>query len=173
MKRITFVLFIILVSYQCINAQFLYLNDVELEGKEDFEEFSETVSDCCNYLLLTPYDKKDEQRIVATSFVKKWVIKHPDVEFVVGQKVMDLTEEKEELIDIYLVCVAKNLTNTEIHIENNVKLEELALLSFIEYCGKPMNKMKLTKEIKNLIELNNNGDLVALENYFATKNASN
>ncbi len=161
MKKIIIVLLLVLVSNEYLSAQFLYLDEVKLESKEDFVEYSETVADCCNYLLLTPYDKKDEQRISASTFVTQWVTNNPDVEFVVGKKIMVLTEEKQELISIYLTCVAKNLTNEDIHVENNQKLEELAMTAFLEYCSKPMNKIKLTKGIKELIELKSNGDLAS------------
>lgn len=149
MKR-SILLISILVIVSSIQAQFSYLNDVKLEGESDVQEYSETVLDCCDYLLLTPYDKKDVERQAASDFIVRWTQVHPNYEFELTEDVKLITEENEVLLSLYTTCCAKHFLESE----NASILQELqseAFDTFLSYCSNPMNKMKLTKEIKKRI----------------------
>ena len=73
MKKIVFILLTLIISGNVAKAQFSHLKEVELKSNEDYKEFTEQVLDCSYYLLMTPFDKKDTEREVATDFILRWM----------------------------------------------------------------------------------------------------
>ncbi|WP_282035981.1 hypothetical protein [Saccharicrinis aurantiacus] len=170
MKHIL-LLFLFCVSATLVSAQFSYLNDVELESTADYSEYTETVYDCCDYLLLTPFSKKDSERVAATNFIERWVKGAPNSSYKVSENIQSLTDNRTELLGLYFTCIAKELV--EGNADNSLQAEEKAITSFLDYCTNPMNKLKLTKEIKELAQLNNAGELNSLTAYYNSKNKTN
>lgn len=170
MKHIL-LLFLFSLSVTFVNAQFSYLNDVELESAEDYTEYTETIYDCCDYLLLTPFSKKDIERVAATNFIERWVKGAPESSYKVSKNIQSLTDNKPDLLGLYLTCMAKEFV--EGNANTSLQAEEKAIVSFLDYCTNPMNKLKLTKEIKELAQLSNSGEFDSLTAYYNSKNEIN
>jgi hypothetical protein len=166
MKSFIILLITALGIQSAINAQFSHLKDVKLETTKDFQDNTEQVFDCSNYILLTPYDKKDDQRIAATEFVYRWINNSPKYTFTVSNKVKLLTDEREDLLALYSICYALfSLENKDI-ITTVSEKENYAIDALINYCGNPINKIKLTKEIKKLIDLKAEGEITSATEYY-------
>lgn len=145
-----FLLLIVVFATTFANAQFAYLNDVQLDTDGDFQEYVDVAIDCCDYLLLTPFDKKDVERQAATAFIIRWININPAYSFEVTKDIRSLTQENEELVGLYTICCVKLMLDAEAK-ELTGNLQNEAINSFIAYCSNPMNKIKLTKEIKKII----------------------
>ena len=148
MKRTYLFIVIALFIGKNINAQFSHLKDVELKTSEDFEEFAELVVDCSNYLLMTPFDKKDSERAIATDFITRWIKGSPSVNFNLSENVKQLTDDREDLIGIYITCYAQKILESDIQAPDYVEIEKEAIVSFLQYCNRADNKIKPTKEMK-------------------------
>lgn len=173
MKKTTILFFAFALMGTWVQAQFSHLKDVKLQSADDFNEYAEQVLDCSDYLLLTPYDKKDSERQVATDFVIRWMQVAPQFSLNISENIKLLTEEKEDLLGLYITCFAKQvLENKENHV-NDKLLENNTINLFLDYCANPLNKIKLTKEMKKVIELKDSGKLASLTDYFFNKNEAN
>lgn len=167
-------LILISIALLCIavngKAQhFNFLNKVELTDQESYKEYIDQVFDCCYYVLQTPFDKKDVDRNTASGFVVKWVNGCTDCQFALPDHIKTLTEEKEALITLYTVCHVKEYLENA---DDNISLTELtnkAEVAFITYCSDGKNKMKITKEMKQVFEMKSSGEIKSLEEYFASK----
>ena len=148
MKKLVFILLIAVFSGSVAKAQFSHLSDVELKTNEDYEEFAEQVLDCSYYLLMTPFDKKDNERTAATDFIVRWMKGCPSYQFTLSDEVKLLTDEKEDLIGLYVTCYAKQALENEESALSKTEIEKEAIDSLIQYCSKPGNKIKPTKEMK-------------------------
>lgn len=156
-----------------VQAQFSYLKEVKLQSADDYKEYAENVLDCSDYLLLTPYDKKDIERQAATDFVTRWIQGSPQFSLNVSENIKVLTEEKEDLLGLYITCYAKQAIENKDNYTNDELLEKDAINLFLDYCANPQNKIKLTKEMKKVIELKNSGELASLTDYFLSKKDAN
>ncbi|GAF02072.1 hypothetical protein [Saccharicrinis fermentans] len=150
MKKSVIILMILTATVTLSNAQFTYLNDIKLESDEDYAAYSEQVLDCSYYLLMTPYNKKDTERKAATTFIVRWMKGSPSLNFKISNKIKALTDEKEELIALYISCYAKQLLEDEKKSLSQTELELRAIQSLASYCNNPNNKVKATKELKNI-----------------------
>lgn len=159
MKQLIITLIALVLAVSTQAQDFSYLNDIELNDKEQLKEAEEYVLDCCYYLTATRYDKKDEQRENATAFVKSWLSKSEDLSKVISEDVILMTEERDDLKNLYLSCYA--LTIIENEGATQKEIEDGTLVSMLNYCNNPINKMKLTKELKRLVQVLEEGKLEA------------
>ncbi len=168
MKKSTIILLIAMLAGTWANAQFAHLNEVKFESDADYQEYAEQVLDCSYYLLMTPFDKKDAERTAATDFITRWLNGNPAYDFSVSENIKSITEEKEDLIGIYITCFAKVVLEKEVEVVDD-KVEKQAIESFISYCNNPTNKVKVTKEMKKLAQLKSSGEISSAEEYFAMR----
>jgi hypothetical protein len=135
-----------------LNAQhFASLNDVKFDYDGAYEDYTDQVYDCCYYLLQNPYSKKDSDRKAASDFIARWIKGAPDYPFKIEEEIKVLTEERADLLELYTACYVKEvLENAEEGMKLNA-INDTILNSFLVYCSKPVNKVKLTKEMKKII----------------------
>ncbi|TLX73912.1 hypothetical protein E9993_13975 [Labilibacter sediminis] len=173
MKKSIILLVTLILCGTLAKAQFSHLKDVKLQSAKDYTEYTEQIFDCSDYILLTPYDKKDKERTTAINFVTRWLEGSPEYSFFISDNIKVITEERDDLLGLYTTCYAKIIVENEGAITNHEKIENLAINSLLEYCGNQINKVKPTKEMKNLIVLKNNGELASLSSYFLSKKEAN
>ena len=173
MKKTTILLFILTLCGTWASAQFSHLNEVKLETSEDYTEYADQILDCSDYILLTPYDKKDSERKAAIDFITRWIQGSPDYSVTINDNIKLITEEKEDLLGLYITCYAKHTLENDVKYSKKEQLENIAINSLIEYCGNPINKIKPTKEMKSMIALKNNGELASISDYFLSKKEAN
>ncbi|MCU4157063.1 hypothetical protein J1N10_13820 [Carboxylicivirga sp. A043] len=154
MKNYYLSLFLMMTCFLAKAQDFSYVNAIDIEDETQYEEAAEAAMQCCCYLTAVRYDKKDKQREVATQFVKQWV------EAKNTQDVMlkNVFEEDEDLQEMYIVFYAMN----DLDEEGELKMRELqvaALEGVVGYCSNSSNKLKMTKELKEISKLINAGEL--------------
>lgn len=159
MKHVLIVLIALVLVISAQAQDFSYLNDIELNSKEQLKEAEEYVLDCCYYITATRYDKKDVQRTMATSFVTSWLSKSKDLSSVLNEDIVLMTEERIDLEGLYLGCYALNIIENSGATQKDI--EGGALVALLDYCNNPINKVKLTKELKRLVEVYEEGQLEA------------
>lgn len=154
MKRLLFICSILLVGVFVKAQDFSYLKSIDLKDSKQSEEAEEAAMECCCYLTGVRYDKKDIQREQATAYIKVWL----EV-FCTHDLFFDgLLEEGSELADIYMVYYALNYLNADKETEVTV-LQVQTLKGLIAYCSNAANKIKLTKELKEVEKMIEAGTL--------------
>ncbi len=173
MKR-AIILLMFFVPVFIVKAQhFSSLKDIKIDTKESCEEYVDQVFDCCCYLLQTPFDKRDNDRQLASGFIARWIKGSSEDLFKVDDNIKALIEDREELVSLYITCYTKEyIENEDIDI-GNPELKTKAINTLFSYCSKSMNKIKLTKEMKELMELKNSGEVASVDQYFMLKNSVN
>jgi hypothetical protein len=146
---------VLLMTGLFVNAQdFSYVNDIDLEDKTQYDEAAEATMECCCYLTAVRYDKKDQQRVIATQFVKQWVEAQNKQNVLLN----NVFEEDEVLREMYIVYFAMQYLEEDgdasVH-----ELQVAALKGVVQYCSNPSNKLKVTKELKEISKLINSGQL--------------
>ncbi len=171
MKRLVVFWFGLVLGVNLVNSQnFEALKEVQFSDQESFNEYREQVTDCCSYVLQTPNDKKDEERKFAIEFVTRWLKDCPHCKFTISDNVKHMTEERADLIGLFAISYAAVYMDNEqgIRNANEENLNEQAISRFLNYCEEDMNKIKLTKEMKKVIQLKADGSYSSLENIYAT-----
>lgn len=151
MKSILVVLLIVLGDLSVSGQHFASLNDVKFPDQESYSEYTDQVFDCCYYLLQTPFDKNDKDRESASEFIIKWMAGSSVYSFHVDDSIKTLTEDREDLLGIYCACYTLEILEKLEQGIPIVSADEKALSRFIDYCGNPINRVKITKEIKKII----------------------
>ncbi len=149
-----------MVSLVMYSQDFSYVKDVELNDGDQLKGAQEDVLECCYYLVAARYNKNDEQRILATDFVSRWVDGQFKKKALLNEKISRAMEDREELNELFLIYYALRYIEEEGSIDED-ELREAALTGVIKFCENPVNKIKLTKELKNIKQMIEEGKLSA------------
>jgi hypothetical protein len=130
---------------------FTSLNVNSLQKMEDYVKAEPKVLECSTFLLNTPYEANNLNRLSAMNYIMKWM-EGTDYTFNIDSKAVELTEGNNDLFGLYMTTMPKvvlenkgvNLSTDEIH--NRV----VDLL--IAYCKNEKNNMKPTKKLKKLMK---------------------
>lgn len=149
-KEILFIAFFI-SSLNLFAQDFTSLDVNSLQKAEDYVKAEPKVLECSNFLLNTPYEANNLNRLSAMNYILKWM-EGTDYTFSIDSKAVELTDKNNDLFGLYMTIMPKvvlenkgaNLSNDEIH--NRV----VNLL--IEYCKNEKNNMKPTKKLKQLMK---------------------
>ena len=160
MKHLVTTVITLMVTLVMYSQDFSYVKEIELNNIDQLKEAEEDVLECCYYLVAARYDKNDEQRELATQFVYKWVDGQFNAKSLLNEKITVITEERVELNELFLIYYALRYIENEGDIDKD-KLNEVALGGVIDFCENPINKIKLTKELKNLKQIIEDGKLSA------------
>lgn len=158
MKRLGFVLIALLIGIISHAQDFSYLQNIDLSDQSQKIEAKEAALECCCYLTGVRYDKKDEQRSFATKFISEWLSQVSEQTELVDESVAIYTSDSEEIVNMFLAYYAMNyIEGGEAEETHEIKAE--ALFGVLNYCSNSSNKLKATKELKQVEELYNNGEL--------------
>lgn len=145
MKRLLFISAALLVGILNYAQDFSYLKTIDFEDESQVKEAEEAALECCCYLTGVRYNKKDSQRQQATAYVKNWL----QVNCSDNYQLDGLWDEESEQADVYEVFYALNY----LHNDRQAGLKGLqaeALTEMVAYCSNSANKLKMTKELKEV-----------------------
>jgi len=152
MKKTIFTLLIFLFSLVSFGQDFSKLVDFEFESAESYKPAESQVLRCANYLLDNPTNKAKLNRLHSIQYIMKWMSGTPDYSFDIGEKAMELTKGRSDLLGLYMAAMSK------IVIENNgdkLSSDEIynrAEQILVNYCSISDNKIKPSKKIKKLLK---------------------
>ncbi len=154
MKRLLFIFSILLVSVIVKAQDFSYLKTIDLKDASQAVEADEAAMECCCYLTGVRYNKKDDQREKATEYIKSWLATSCTQSYLLDE----LFEEDSDLTDMYLAFYALNYLNHEKGTDAGT-IQANALKGLVSYCSNSANKIKLTKELKEIEKMIEAGQL--------------
>ncbi len=151
MKKSICLISIILLSLNGFGQNFSQLNNQKLKTSQDFKQAEDNALEASNYLLNTPYNKNDVNRLYAIQYVIKWMEGTPDYTFSIGSKAMTLTKGSDKLLSLYFAAMTKavlenkgtKLTDDQIYYESEAYL--------VDFCANPKNNLKPSKAIKKIL----------------------
>lgn len=147
----------------CFNNSFSQtlpdFDEIKLDKGPDYQVAEPDVMKAADYILSTPFEKNDMNRLKSLQFIIKWMTGTPDYTFGLDETVSKLMKGNDELLGIYMACMTKYCLENKASSKDGkvVKLNSVKLL--LAYCENPDNKMKMTKQLKKLSEANQKGEL--------------
>lgn len=157
MKNLCYLLFL----FTSIN--FTYAQDfkrIKLQTKEDFNEAANVAAlNAANYILSTPIDKDNHDRMYAFSYLLKWMGGTPDYTFTLSS-LKKIRAGEPELTFVHLAGLTKYVFESDSDPNNSDEAMLYAAKTVIQYVQNKENKVKLNAALKKLIAADRNNQLL-------------
>lgn len=157
MKKILIAI-LLLVSLDSFSQGPSQFDNIMLSKPADYKKAEPYVVLAAEYVYSSAIDKDDVHRMNAISFIMRWMQGTPDFSFTFDETITKVTKSDNELIGIYMVCLAKYALEKG----KGVDREEVKYNAYIlmaEYCENPLNNYKIRGETKKMIDAKNQGKL--------------
>jgi hypothetical protein len=158
MKKLVFFLF--LFSYSFSYSQDLpKFDEIKLEQSADYQAADPFALKASTFLLSTPFEKNNVDRLKSLQFIIKWMSGTPDYSFTLDNVASKIIKGNDDLLGLYMACMTKYCLENKSSAKDGklVKLNSIKLL--LNYCENPANNLKMTKQLKKLSEDNQKGEL--------------
>jgi hypothetical protein len=152
MKKIIFIALITLFSTISFGQNFSELANSEFKSVESYKSAENKVLVCANYLFNNPGNKAELNRLNAIQYIMKWMAGTPDYTFEIGEKAMELTKGKPDLLALYMAAITKVVIENKDGELSNDDIYNGAEKLLVNYCSISDNKMKPSKKIRKLIK---------------------
>lgn len=160
MKKIFLLATTLLWAMLCFSQNVPNYSSIKLETKEDYNQAAnDAAHQAANYILSTPVDKHNMNRLQSIVYLLKWMTGSPDYSFAIDEEITKLAKKNDDLMAVYMAAMAKYVleNKTESTNANKVKLNAVKLV--VDFSKDTRNNVKQTSELKKLIEADNNGKL--------------
>ncbi len=162
MKRILCIVSLSL-TFLFVKAQdlpnFRYIRIVDAS---DFNESTDKAAlQAADYILSIPPSPKNKTWLSASDYLLNWMAGTPKYTFTLDETGTALIKKDANILLIYMASMVKTqLENSATALDKKqVKLK--AIKRIIAYANNPSNNIKISGEIKKMIEANNKGQLEA------------
>lgn len=151
MRKVILCLVLVFSSLNLFAQDYTSLDVGSLQKMEDYIKAEPKVLECANFLLQTPHEKNNLNRLSATQYILKWM-EGTDYTFNIDSKAVELTDGNNDLFGLYMTSMPKVvLENKDAELaadEVHNKVVEL----LVAYCKNEKNNMKPTKKLKKLMK---------------------
>lgn len=158
MKKLAVILFAL-----CFNAAFAQqlpnFDAVQLVEKGDYLVAEPNVMQAANYILTTPFEKNDLNRLKSLRLIIKWMTGTPDFLFSLDETATKFSKGNDELMGIYMACMTKYCLENKASAKDAKLVELNAVKMLLAYCEDPKNNIRMTKQLRKLSEANQKGEL--------------
>ncbi|KAA3439554.1 hypothetical protein [Rufibacter hautae] len=132
---------------------------VSLAAKEDYAKAEGTVLKAADYLISTPFDKKNPDRLRAMQFILKWMEGTPDFTFQIDETPVKISDGNSDLLGLYLACATKYCIENRSMAKDAKAVKLNTLKTLVTYSTNPTYKVKQTGELKKVIKASEKGEL--------------
>jgi hypothetical protein len=153
MKTKFFISAILLLGFIMVcNAQdYSKLKEIDLKDKEDFGKAEGKILECSKYVLTTPMDDENTNRINALQFLFRWMDGTPDYTFTLDETVGKLAQTSDALLGVYMACMCRYVLENKEKAKDVNEVKYNSILMLIDYSSDPNNKVEVSGELENLI----------------------
>ena len=158
MKKLT--LFLSLWYFHSGYSQSLpNLDEIKLEKPADYKTAEVIATQAATYLLSTPFEKNDLDRLKSLQFVIKWMSGTPDYSFTLDNVATKILKGNDDLLGLYMACMTKYSLENKVSSTDAAEVKLNSIKMLLAYCENPDNNMRMTKALKKLSEANKKGEL--------------
>lgn len=134
------------------NAQdYSKLKDIQLKEKGDFIKAEDRILECSKYILTTPMDDENTNRINALQFMFRWMDGTPDYTFTLDETVGKLAQTSDALLGVYMACMCRYVLENKDKAKDVNEVKYNSVLMLIDYSADTNNKVEISGELENLI----------------------
>ncbi|MEX6690063.1 hypothetical protein QTN47_21320 [Danxiaibacter flavus] len=133
---------------------------IKLDVKEDYDSSANSAAlKASNYLLSTPFDNKNIDRLKSTQYLIKWMTGTPDYHFVLDEQAVKFAKKDDDLLVLYMAAMTKYVLENKKESTDQNKIKLNATRSIITYAKDSKNNLKINSELKKMIEADEQGKL--------------
>ncbi len=150
MKKLILVAF--LISCLPLVAQdFTTLDLNSFKKAEDYVKAEPKVLECATFLLSTPHEENNLNRLSAMQYILKWM-EGTDYTFSIDSKAAELTDGNNDLFGLYVTTMPKVVLENKGTKLSDYEIHNRVVDLLIAYCKNEKNNMKPTKKLKKLMK---------------------
>ncbi len=158
MKKL-FIIICLFASHYCFSQSLPDYDNVKMEQKSDYKEADKVALVAANYLLSTPFQKNDLNRLKSLQFILKWMGGSPDFTFSIDNIAQKISKGNDDMLGLYMASMSKYALENRGDAADAKKMKINAIKILLAYCEDENNNMKMNKELKKLAEANKKGEL--------------
>lgn len=132
---------------------------VKMDNTADFKTAEPFVLQTCNFLLSTPVVKGNDNRLKSMQFIYKWMSGTNDFSFTFEDDVSKMIKDNPDLVGLFMAGMAKYALENRATMPDVKKIKLNAVTALLSYCENSHNKIKITKQVKKLLEARDAGKL--------------
>ena len=151
MKKLL-ILFILLTASTAFSQIYKDLPNEIFGSKADYGYNEDQVLEVSQFLLSSPIQSNNSDRINAAQYLMKWMEGTPDHTFTIGQMVMDLTGGDKDLLGVYFAAACETAIQNKKSGKTAEQTNEETVQKFVTYAANKNNKVILNKELKKAIK---------------------
>lgn len=160
MKYLFFSLLLLLTINDSFSQSLPKYDEIKLETKEDFNDAANDAAlKASTYLLSTPMDSKSIDRLKSLQYIIKWMTGIPDYTFTLDEQATKFAKNNDDLLGLYMAAMTKYVLENKSESKNQNTIKLNAVKMIIAYAKDMKNNVKINKELKKVIEADENGKL--------------
>jgi hypothetical protein len=161
--KLTYLFSFLLFILFSVNAQAQFdperFSEIKIK-KKTATSLNKEAGEAAAYLLTTPAKPVRDDRLIATGFLIKWMDKHPNIDFTLGDFYAKATKNNGPLNPIFAACLAQvkleNLGTTLDEETIDLKTAE----KLCAYAKDRKNKVYVNRYLKGMIKSHDKGELL-------------
>ena len=151
MRKVLLSLVFIFCGFSLFAQDYTSLDSSQLKVKEDYVKAEPKVLECSNFLLSTPNEKNNLNRLMAMEYILKWM-EGTNYTFEINANAVELTDGNQDLFGLYITTMPKVvLENKEADLSAD-EIHNRVVSLLVAYCKDEKNNMKPTKKLKKLMK---------------------
>ena len=138
MRKVLLSLVFIFCGFSLFAQDYTSLDSSQLKVKEDYVKAEPKVLECSNFLLSTPNEKNNLNRLMAMEYILKWM-EGTNYTFEINANAVELTDGNQDLFGLYITTMPKVVLENK---EANLSADEIhnrVVNMLIEYCKNELN----------------------------------
>jgi hypothetical protein len=160
MKRIFFGLLSGVLCLASFSQTLPDFESIRLERKEDFNSTADSAAlQSANFLLSTPLEKDNIDRLKSIQYIIKWMSGTPDYSFSLDEQATKLAKKNNDLLGLYMAAMTKYVLENKADSKDQNKIKLNAVKLLIAYAKDKTNNVKINSELKKAIAADEKGQL--------------
>jgi hypothetical protein len=160
MKRLIFGLLFGFLFHVSFSQTIPDLDGISLEKKEDFNSTADNAAlQSATFLLSTPLEKNNIDRLKALQYIIKWMTGTPDYSFALDEQATKFAKKNDDLLGLYMAAMTKYVLENKSDSKDQNKIKLNAVKTIITYAKDETNKVKINSELKKVIQADEKGRL--------------
>ena len=151
MKKVFLCLVLLVSSLNLFAQDYTSLDAGSLQKMEDYVKAEPKVLECSNFLLNTPHEANNLNRLSAMQYVLKWM-EGTDYTFSIDSKAAELTDGNNDLFGLYVTTMPKVVLENKGAKLSDEEIHNRVVDLLIAYCKNDKNNMKPTKKLKKMMK---------------------
>ena len=153
---------LIFFAFFCLtsNAQTVPNFDlIKLEKPTDYKAAEPFVLQTSTYLLTTPYQSDNKDRMNSLNFISRWINGTTDHAFLFAGISDKIGKDNNDLVGLYMAAMVKYTLENKAAAKDPKLVELNAFTMLLNYCENKDNKIKMSKQLKKLSDAKAQGQL--------------